>query len=92
MKGFRYISGVSTLQLDAGLCVGCAMCTMVCPHQVFELNENKAGIVDLDACMECGACAVNCPVSAISVDPGVGCASYIIKKWIYGKDRAIECC
>ena len=39
-------------------------------------------------CMECGACAVNCPVAAISVDPGVGCAAYIISGWIHGKDKA----
>ncbi|MEN8231956.1 MAG: ferredoxin, partial [Thermodesulfobacteriota bacterium] len=38
------------------------------------------------------ACASNCPVEAITVDPGVGCASYIIQKWIKGPDAIIECC
>jgi len=92
MKKFRYLAGVSTLELDVQACVGCGMCATVCPHQVFELQVKKAGIVDLDGCMECGACATNCPVGAIRVHPGVGCASYIIKKWLYGKDAAIECC
>jgi len=92
MKNFRYLPNVVTLSLDQIKCIGCSMCETVCPHQVFEMQDRKAQIVDLDACMECGACASNCPVEAISVTPGVGCASYIIKAWIYGKDANIECC
>jgi len=65
---------------------------VVCPHQVFAVKGHKAEIVDHDGCMECGACALNCPVSAISVTPGVGCASYIIQTWIKGKDAVIDCC
>jgi ferredoxin len=42
--------------------------------------------------MECGACTINCPADAIRVTPGVGCANYIIKTWIKGKDANIECC
>ena len=92
MKGFRYLEGVSTLALQVEACVGCGSCALVCPHQVFAVNDKKAAIVDLDGCMECGACALNCPVAAISVTPGVGCASYIIQTWIKGKDAVIQCC
>ena len=92
MKDFRYLPGVSTLVLHEELCVGCGSCALVCPQQVFAVQEKKAAIIDLDGCMECGACALNCPVSAISVTPGVGCASYIIQTWIKGKDAVIECC
>ncbi len=92
MKIFRYLADVSTLKLNKEDCVGCGMCEQVCPHQVFNVQEKKAAIVDLDGCMECGACAINCPVSAIHVMPGVGCASYIIQTWIKGKDADIECC
>lgn len=92
MQGFRYLAGVATIALDPVLCVGCGACETVCPHQVFLVDGKKASIVDADACMECGACAANCPVQAIQVQPGVGCASYIIKKWIYGKDAQVECC
>lgn len=92
MKEFRYLPGVSTLGLKEELCVGCGVCTVVCPHQVFAVNNGKAAIIDLNGCMECGACALNCPVSAITVNPGVGCASYIIQRWIKGKDAVIECC
>ena len=92
MKDFRYLSGVSTLVLHQEVCVGCGCCALVCPHQVFTVTDKKAAIVDLDGCMECGACALNCPVAAISVTPGVGCASYIIQTWVKGKDAVIECC
>ncbi len=92
MKDFRYLAGVTTLALDVQTCVGCGACALVCPHQVFRVTGKKAAIVDLDGCMECGACALNCPVAAISVTPGVGCASYIIQTWIKGKDAVIECC
>jgi Pyruvate/2-oxoacid:ferredoxin oxidoreductase delta subunit len=92
VKYFRYLENVTTLKLDQGKCIGCAMCAIVCPHTVFAVRNKKAEIIDRDACMECGACAANCPVDAVSVTPGVGCASYIIQTWIKGKDAIIECC
>ena len=92
MNEFRYLENVTTLKLDGDACIGCGMCEVVCPHTVFEVAAKKAHIKDLDGCMECGACAANCPVQAISVTPGVGCASYIIQTWIKGKDAIIECC
>ena len=92
MKQFRYLENVTTLKLDQEKCTGCGMCEIVCPHTVFKVEKPKASIVDHDGCMECGACASNCPVEAISVTPGVGCASYIIQTLIKGKDSVIECC
>ena len=92
MHNFRYLPGVSTLKLNAESCVGCGMCTIVCPHGVFTLDNRKAKICDHDGCMECGACAKNCPSDAIMVTPGVGCASYIIQTWIKGKGATVECC
>lgn len=95
MDHFKYLSGVATLKLNQGACVGCGLCIEVCPHGVLKLTGNKAELVDLDGCMECGACAKNCPTGAISVTPGVGCASYIISAWIKGKENAscgCDCC
>ena len=92
MKQFRYLENVTTLKLDQEKCIGCGTCELVCPHTVFRVEKPKARIVDLDGCMECGACAANCPTGAISVNPGVGCASYIIQTWIKGKGAIIECC
>ena len=86
MKGFRHLEGVATLELDRALCVGCGRCFEVCPHQVFEMDEKRARVVDKDACMECGACALNCPVTAITVDAGVGCATGLINEWCRAKN------
>ena len=72
MKDFRYLDDVSTLILNEKLCIGCSICTEVCPQAVFEMDQGKACIVDFNACMECGACVKNCPSNAISVTPGVG--------------------
>ena len=96
MDDFRYLADVTTLQLNTGACIGCGMCERVCPHGVFQMEGPKAAISDRDGCMECGACALNCPSGAIQVSPGVGCAAYIIKTWIKGKDAAacdgVNCC
>lgn len=72
MEDLRYLDDVSTLVLDESKCIGCSLCTQVCPHMVFEMQENKARIIDFNACMECGACVNNCPSRAIQVNPGVG--------------------
>lgn len=72
MKEFRHLEDVSTLVLDREKCIGCSICTAVCPHHVLEMKEKKAAIVDFNGCMECGACVNNCPSGALSVNPGVG--------------------
>ncbi len=94
MKNFRYLKNVSTLNIDKDKCIGCGMCTEVCPHGVFELNSKKADMIDYNGCMECGACSQNCPSSAITVNPGVGCAAYIIQTWLKGTklEKAGSCC
>lgn len=85
MKGFDYLHGVATLELDQDICIGCGICVNVCPHLILTQNDaRKALITNRDACMECGACALNCPVKAISVDAGVGCASGMINQWLAG--------
>tara|TARA_B100000965_G_C19094925_1_gene542268 strand:- start:169 stop:480 length:312 start_codon:yes stop_codon:yes gene_type:complete len=69
---FKYLKNVVNLNLNKENCVGCGMCTNVCPHGVFEVEDNKAYIAEKDYCIECGACAQNCPVEAIEVKSGVG--------------------
>ena len=74
----QYLKNVTTLKLNTDLCTGCMMCTIVCPHAVFAVENKKARIVDINDCMECGACALNCQYGAITVNSGVGCASGIL--------------
>ncbi len=74
----RYLKGVTTLTYNIEKCIGCGQCAIVCPHGVFEMQARKAVILDKDRCMECGACKMNCPSKAITLKPGVGCASAII--------------
>ncbi len=79
-----YLEGVVSLAYTPDKCTGCTMCTQVCPHRVFKMEEGRAKVVDRDLCMECGACMKNCPVEAIMVEPGVGCAYAVIRGKILG--------
>ena len=90
MTRLKYLSDVVTLEYDIDECTGCWMCTQVCPHGVYVLEDKKARITDRDLCMECGACANNCEFGAISVDAGVGCATAIILS-AFSKSDAVCC-
>jgi NAD-dependent dihydropyrimidine dehydrogenase PreA subunit len=91
MIGLRYLPDVTTLKLDVKKCNGCRMCTYVCPHGVFAIEDKKAVLSDINACMECGACAMNCPEVAITVRAGVGCAYGIIMGTIKGTEPTCDC-
>jgi NAD-dependent dihydropyrimidine dehydrogenase PreA subunit len=66
---------VNTLALDSVKCNGCGICTVVCPHAVFAMQDRKAILAHAGRCMECGACGLNCPTDAIRVESGTGCAT-----------------
>lgn len=58
--------------VDAETCIGCALCTQVCP-EVFKMNDDKAvAYLDpvpqelVDKCAQ--AANDQCPVSAITVE------------------------
>ncbi|SHF75162.1 4Fe-4S dicluster domain-containing protein [Desulfacinum infernum DSM 9756] len=85
-----YLKDVVTLRYEASRCVGCGMCSIVCPHGVFVQENGKARITERDACMECGACARNCPAEAIWVQTGVGCAQAVINSALGRKGDS--CC
>ena len=89
MDRLVYLRDVVTLRLEREKCIGCGMCLVVCPHEVFAFTESRAEIRDRDACMECGACAQNCPASAIRVQAGVGCAAAVINAAL---GRKSACC
>ncbi|HPS13000.1 MAG TPA: mercury methylation ferredoxin HgcB [Prolixibacteraceae bacterium] len=87
----QYLRNVVTLKLNPELCNGCRMCTMVCPHAVFEIVHKKARIIDINDCMECGACALNCQSGAITVKSGVGCAAGILNGILKGSEANCDC-
>ena len=91
MKALHYLKNVVTLKLDPDLCTGCGMCTIVCPHAVFEMVNGKARIVDIDDCMECGACSNNFRFGAITVKSGVGCAAGILNGILNGTEPSCDC-
>ena len=95
----KYLKDVTTLSYDVEKCIGCGICTQVCPHEVFIINDKKAKIIHRDSCIECGACALNCPVKALTVNPGTGCAAAFIIGWLTGTeptcgpiDNSSSCC
>lgn len=87
----KYLKNVTMLDVSVQKCIGCGVCTEVCPHGVLCIVDNKVQIKEKDSCMECGACAMNCPVGAISVDASVGCAAAIIKGWLTGSEPSCDC-
>ncbi|MGQ9493471.1 MAG: 4Fe-4S binding protein [Anaerolineae bacterium] len=86
----------NTLEYDARLCVGCGLCSDVCPHGVFGQEGSVAVLLRPDDCIECGACQLNCPTGAIWVDSGVACAAAMIYAALQGQRRqwlgASACC
>ena len=87
----QYLKGVATLKLNTELCTGCKMCLIVCPHDVFEMNDKKARIKDIDNCMECGACEINCSFGALKVRSGVGCATGILNGILNNTEPTCGC-
>ena len=88
---YTYLHNVTTLKLNQDKCTGCGICVQVCPHHVFELQNKKAEIVDLDACMECGACRLNCAFDAIDVRSVVGCATALLMAKLKGTEPTCGC-
>jgi len=89
MRPLLYLKDVVTLAFDPDKCTGCGTCLDVCPREVFRPFDGKIEVAARDACVECGACQRNCPRGALSVRPGVGCASAVINNML-GRKNA--CC
>ena len=82
--------GLNTLEYDEDKCTGCKMCTIVCPHRIFQMAGKKAVVKDKSKCIECGACMRNCPANAISVQAGPGCAAAVLLS-CFNKGKNVCC-
>jgi NAD-dependent dihydropyrimidine dehydrogenase PreA subunit len=83
---------INTLKFDPALCNRCGLCTIVCPHRVFEDGDEAVRLANRDACMECGACQLNCAAGAIKVDSNVGCAGAMMKAALTRRGEATCSC
>jgi 2-oxoacid:acceptor oxidoreductase delta subunit (pyruvate/2-ketoisovalerate family) len=57
-------------EIDYDKCIGCGMCSRVCPESCVEMMKNKdknKPEIDYDYCKGCGLCAAECPVKAIKM-------------------------
>ncbi len=91
MGKLYYIPGTVSLKLRVEDCGGCGDCVAVCPRGVLAIRDDRACIVDRDACIECGACARNCLTGALSVAAGVGCATALIRAGLFGTKPSCDC-
>jgi len=60
----KLISLIPAIDLDK--CIGCVICSDVCPTMAISL-QNKKAVVKEEDCRGCGACDQRCPVYAISM-------------------------
>jgi NADH-quinone oxidoreductase subunit F/NADP-reducing hydrogenase subunit HndC len=79
MSNFRheYIAHIEDKKCEAGVCksllkviitdkcIGCTVCTKVCPVDCISGNRKEKHVIDQSACIKCGACIEKCPVNAI---------------------------
>lgn len=55
------------IEIDKELCTGCGTCVDICPTEVFEIQDEKSVVVNVDECLVCLACETQCPEGAIKV-------------------------
>lgn len=53
--------------IDSHLCVGCTLCSRVCPVDAISGDKKTPHIIDGAICIKCGACMDKCKFGAISV-------------------------
>ena len=46
-------------------CIGCLICTKVCPVNAASGEHKKLHTIDQSKCIGCGICTAKCPVQAI---------------------------
>ena len=65
IQKFTSSLGDMTIKIDYDKCTGAAKCVEVCPVDIYELQDGKALVDNIDDCIECCACVESCPEGAI---------------------------
>ena len=78
------------LTVDRELCVGCELCSLICPRESITVNRQpkKEGkkaqrpVIDVDEakCQYCGICATICPYGAMQVTINGGNIATVVEK------------
>lgn len=58
------------LRLNAEKCIGCGLCTLVCPVQALRTEEGRL-LQNASECRHCGLCVQTCPGGALELLPAI---------------------
>lgn len=54
--------------VDEEKCIGCGSCVDICPSEVYELQNEKAAVVNVEECVGCESCVESCEQGAIVIE------------------------
>ena len=55
-------------EVDNEKCIGCGVCSKICPEKSIQINKNKKAEIDYNYCKGCGICAEECPIKCIKMN------------------------
>lgn len=56
------------ITVEEDKCIGCGSCVDICPSEVYELQNEKATVVNIEECVGCESCVESCEQGAITVE------------------------
>ncbi len=54
-------------KFDAGICIGCGVCSDICPNDAIDVVNGVATLIKPESCEGCGICEEICEQNAIKV-------------------------